>query len=87
MADMSLSLFYRKFKTVTALSPLQYQKQARLHEARRKMLVEHESAAQVAFSIGYESAPQFSREYTRLFGAPPAREVKKMHEEMLVSGI
>ncbi|WP_404339704.1 AraC family transcriptional regulator N-terminal domain-containing protein [Pseudoalteromonas mariniglutinosa] len=84
MAEMSLSVFYRKFKTVTALSPLQYQKQVRLYEARRKMLIEHESAARAAFSVGYESTSQFSREYTRLFGAPPAREIKKMREKIAV---
>lgn len=84
MANMSLSVFYRKFKTVTGLSPLQYQKQLRLHEARRKMLIEHMSAARAGFSVGYESASQFSREYTRLFGAPPAREIKKILNEMLI---
>jgi len=74
MAGMSLSVFYRRFKAVTGITPLQYQKNIRLHEARRRMLSEGQTAAAAGFSVGYESAPQFSREYKRLFGYPPGQD-------------
>jgi AraC-like DNA-binding protein len=74
-AQMSLSGFHQHFKTVTGLSPLQYQKQLRLQEARRLMLGEGLDAATAAFRVGYESPSQFSREYRRLFGTPPRRDV------------
>lgn len=73
VAGMSVSAFHRRFKAVTGLSPLQYQKHVRLHEARRRILAANEKAASVAFAVGYESASQFSREYKRLFGEPPRR--------------
>ena len=72
---MSPSAFHLRFKGVTALSPLQYQKRLRLLEARRLMLGEGLEAAEAAFRVGYESPSQFSREYRRLFGAPPRRDV------------
>ena len=65
---------------MTALSPLQFQKQLRLHEARRLMLGEHLDAATAAFNVGYESPSQFSREYTRFFGAPPLRDITKLRQ-------
>ena len=74
-ARMSLSGFHQHFKAVTGLSPLQYQKQLRLQEARRLMLGEGLDAAEAAFRVGYESPSQFSREYRRMFGAPPRRDV------------
>ncbi|UXN74770.1 AraC family transcriptional regulator [Devosia sp. A8/3-2] len=74
VAGMSLSVFHRRFKAVTGLSPLQYQKHIRLHEARRRLVADHREAAIVAYAVGYESASQFSREYKRLFGAPPCRD-------------
>jgi len=74
-AQMSLSGFHQHFKAVTGLSPLQYQKQLRLQEARRLMLGEGLDAASAAFRVGYESPSQFSREYRRLFGEPPRRDV------------
>lgn len=70
---MSVSSLHHHFKTVTAMSPLQFQKQVRLHEARRLMLLERLDATSAAHRVGYESASQFSREYRRLFGAPPRR--------------
>jgi AraC-like DNA-binding protein len=76
VAGMSVSVFHRRFKAVNGLSPLQYQKQVRLHDARRRLLSEHAEAATVAYAVGYESASQFSREYKRLFGAPPRRDVE-----------
>lgn len=78
IAGMSASVFHKHFKEVTALSPIQYQKQIRLHEARRQLSRAPVDAASVAFSIGYESASQFSREYKRLFGASPAQDAKQL---------
>jgi AraC-like DNA-binding protein len=72
---MSPSAFHLHFKGVTALSPLQYQKRLRLQEARRLMLGDGLDAAEAAFRVGYESPSQFSREYRRLFGAPPRQDV------------
>lgn len=74
-AGMSPSAFHRKFKAVTSMTPLQYQKQLRLLEARRLMVAEAANVETAAFSVGYESASQFSREYTRMFGTPPRRDV------------
>lgn len=75
---MSTSALHHGFKTVTAMSPLQYQKQLRLHEARRLMLRDGLEAAAAAHRVGYESPSQFSREYKRLFGAPPRTEVAQL---------
>jgi transcriptional regulator GlxA family with amidase domain len=72
---MGPSALHLHFKNITAMSPLQYQKQLRLQEARRLMLGEGLDAAQAAFRVGYESPSQFSREYRRLFGAPPRQDV------------
>ena len=77
MVGMSVSVFYSRFKTVAAVSPLQYQKYIRLHEARSQMIANHTGAAEVAFAVGYESPSQFSREYKRLFGAPPGRDAEQ----------
>ncbi|HEY6943374.1 AraC family transcriptional regulator [Dokdonella sp.] len=74
-AHMSASSLHQRFRAATATTPLQYQKQLRLQEARRLMLVEGLEAAAAAHRVGYESPSQFSREYRRLFGAPPRREV------------
>jgi AraC-like DNA-binding protein len=78
IASMSVSSFHRHFKAVTGLSPLAYHKQMRLQEARRRLLVEPGAVASVAFSVGYESASQFSREYARQFGMPPARDAARL---------
>ena len=67
---MSVSGFHQHFKAVTSLSPLQFQKQLRLQEARRLMLAENLDAARAGFRVGYEDASQFNREYKRLFGGP-----------------
>jgi AraC-like DNA-binding protein len=72
---LSPSALHQHFKSVTAMSPLQYQKQLRLHEARRLMLSDHLDAAEASFRVGYESPSQFSREYRRLFGAPPRQDI------------
>jgi AraC-like DNA-binding protein len=78
---MSLSAFHLHFKGLTAMSPLQYQKRLRLQEARRRMLGEGLDAAQTAFRVGYESPSQFGREYRRMFGAPPRRDVAALRVE------
>jgi AraC-like DNA-binding protein len=74
VAGMSPSSFHSHFKAITSLSPLQFQKQLRLIEARRLMLAEGSSASHAAYAVGYESVPQFTREYARMFGLPPARD-------------
>jgi transcriptional regulator GlxA family with amidase domain len=76
MANMSSSAFHLHFRRVTNMSPLQYQKQIRLQEARRILSIETIDAASVAFRVGYESPSQFSREYRRLFGQPPMRDME-----------
>lgn len=73
--NMSTSTFHHHFRTLTAMSPLQYQKMLRLNEARRLMLTERLDATSAAFQVGYESPSQFSREYGRLFGQPPLRDI------------
>lgn len=75
-AGMSPSSFHRHFRAVTSLSPLQFQKQLRLIEARRLMVAEDASASRAAFTVGYESVPQFTREYGRMFGLPPVRDAE-----------
>lgn len=76
--NMSTSTFHHHFRTLTAMSPLQYQKMLRLNEARRLMLSERLDATSAAFNVGYESASQFSREYSRLFGTPPLRDITNL---------
>ena len=75
---MSPSGFHEHFKAVTAMSPLQFQKQLRLQEARRLLLGEDMDAATVAYRVGYDDASHFSREYKRLFGQPPMRDVERL---------
>lgn len=77
-ANMSIASFHRHFKKVTSMSPLQYQKQLRLLEARRLMLAENADAANAAYQVGYESPSQFSREYSRMFGAPPIKDIERL---------
>ncbi|MEA2563434.1 MAG: hypothetical protein QOH06_4938 [Acidobacteriota bacterium] len=77
---MSVSGFHHHFKAVTAMSPLQFQKQLRLQEARRIMLGENLDTASAGYRVGYDDASQFSREYKRLFGQPPVRDVERLRE-------
>jgi transcriptional regulator GlxA family with amidase domain len=77
LAGMSAASFHRHFRSATAMSPLQYQKNLRLQEAR-KLLMADQDAARAGYAVGYESASQFSREYARLFGAPPARDAGRL---------
>lgn len=82
MAAFSVSAFHRHFKAVTALSPLQYQKRLRLLHARSQLISGQGSVTSIAFSVGYESPNQFSREYARLFGLPPSRDLVKATREL-----
>jgi transcriptional regulator GlxA family with amidase domain len=83
-AAMSVSAFHRHFKAVTTLSPLQYQKRVRLLTARTLMVASARSVTAAAFEVGYESATQFSRDYVRVFGLPPARDAARILREMRV---
>ncbi|MBI41853.1 MAG: AraC family transcriptional regulator [Leptospiraceae bacterium] len=96
MADMSPSAYYENFKKFTALSPIQFQKQLRLQEARKLLATETEDVTSVAYAVGYESPSQFSRDYSRHFGSPPSKDLKNLrngleraaaiHSEMETSG-
>ncbi|WP_320189035.1 AraC family transcriptional regulator N-terminal domain-containing protein (plasmid) [Agrobacterium rosae] len=77
IAGMSVATFHRHFRAATAMSPLQYQKTLRLQEARRLLLADTDTTS-AAFAVGYESASQFSREYSRMFGTPPARDAGRL---------
>lgn len=78
---MSASSFHQRFKAVTMMSPLQYQKVLRLHEARRLMLFQHVDASRACQRVGYLSASQFSREYARFFGSAPTKDIVRLREE------
>lgn len=78
VACMGVSTLHHHFRALTSMSPLQYQKQLRLHEARRRMLMDGLDAARAAFEVGYESASQFNREYSRFFGQSPMRDVRAL---------
>lgn len=81
-ANMGVSTYHQHFRQMTNLSPLQYQKQLRLQEARRLMLTQNIDAATAAYEVGYQSPSQFSREYSRLFDAPPASDIINLRERM-----
>lgn len=81
IANMSVASLHRHFKEVTAMSPIQFQKQLRLQEARGLLLAKSADAADVAFQVGYESPSQFSREYSRMFGLPPIEDVKRLRTQ------
>ena len=78
LAGMGVSTLHHHFRALTAMSPLQYQKQLRLHAARERMLIGGLDAASAAFEVGYESASQFNREYSRFFGQPPMRDIRTL---------
>jgi AraC-like DNA-binding protein len=78
IAGMGVSTLHHHFRTLTAMSPLQYQKQLRLQAARGRMLIDGLDAASAAFEVGYESASQFNREYSRFFGQPPIRDIRAL---------
>jgi AraC-like DNA-binding protein len=78
IAQMSTSALHLQFKALTSLTPLQYQRQLRLLEARRLMISSAVNVEAACFEVGFESPSQFSREYARMFGAPPKRDAKQM---------
>jgi len=84
-AGMSPSAFHQHFRAVTSLSPLQFQKHLRLVEARRLMLSEGKNASNAAFDVGYESVSHFNREYSRMFGQPPVRDIKLARSRALAA--
>jgi AraC-like DNA-binding protein len=90
MAGMSRSTLHHHFRGLTAMSPLQFQKQLRLHTSRQKMLTEELDAASAAFEVGYEGPSQFNREYKRVFGKPPCAMCRHCerpcHREIITSG-
>ena len=85
VAQMGVSTFHHHFRSLTAMSPLQYQKRLRLHLARVRMVTGGLDAASAAFEVGYESASQFNREYSRFFGQPPMRDIKALRDGKVVS--
>ncbi len=84
IAGMGVSTLHHHFRVLTHMSPLQYQKQLRLQAARGRMLIDGIDASSVAFEVGYESVSQFNREYSRFFGQPPMRDIKKLRDEKVV---
>jgi AraC-like DNA-binding protein len=85
LVNMSVSSFHEHFKSITSMSPLQYQKALRLQEARRLMLSTMMDAGAASQRVGYLSASQFSREYSRFFGSSPTRDVAKLRQETRLS--
>ena len=83
MINLSTSALHHRFKSVTAMSPLQYQKQLRLQEARRLLLSENSDVSSIGYKMGYESPSQFSREYSRLFGASPSKDIARLRAQEL----
>lgn len=86
LAGMSSATFHRHFKAATGMTPVQFQKSLRLQEARRLLLAEGRDVARIGFAIGYDSPSQFSREYRRMFGAPPGRNLAQMRREVAQAG-
>jgi AraC-like DNA-binding protein len=85
VARMGVSTLHHQFRSLTAMSPLQYQKQLRLHVARERMINDGMDAASAAFEVGYESPSQFNREYSRFFGKPPMRDVKARRTDQVAA--
>jgi AraC-like DNA-binding protein len=85
LVSMSVSAFHRHFKSVTAMSPIQFQKRIRLLQARQLLISQSVSASAVAYEVGYESASQFTREYARFFGQPPARDAAQIRQSIGVA--
>jgi AraC-like DNA-binding protein len=85
VAHMGVSTLHHQFRALTAMSPLQFQKQLRLQSARQRMLMDGLDATSAAYEVGYESISQFSREYSRLFGQPPMRDIKALRDSKVVA--
>jgi transcriptional regulator GlxA family with amidase domain len=80
LATMSVSSFHRHFRAVTSMTPIQYQKEIRLHEARARLLADPGDVTGVGYAVGYDSPSQFSREYRRRFGVSPSRDARALHD-------
>jgi AraC-like DNA-binding protein len=87
LATMSVSSFHRQFRAVTSMTPIQFQKEIRLHEARARLLAEPGDVTGVGFAVGYDSPSQFSREYRRMFGVPPSRDALALREAAALPSI
>jgi AraC-like DNA-binding protein len=87
LATMSVSSFHRHFRAVTSMTPIQYQKEIRLREARARLIAEPGDVAGVGFAVGYDSPSQFSREYRRMFGVPPSRDALALREAAALPSI
>jgi AraC-like DNA-binding protein len=87
LAAMSVSSFHRHFRAVTSMTPIQFQKQIRMHEARTRLLAEPGDVTGVGFAVGYDSPSQFSREYRRMFGVPPSRDAVALREAAVAPSI
>lgn len=85
IAHVGVSTLHHQFRALTSMSPLQYQKTLRLHAARKRMLVGGLDATSAAYEVGYESVSQFNREYSRLFGEPPIRDIKALRDSKVVA--
>ena len=84
-AEMGISTLHHHFRTLTGMSPLQYQKRLRLHMARERLLQTDQDVATTAYAVGYESLSQFTREYNRLFGRPPRRDIEALRERLMIA--
>jgi AraC-like DNA-binding protein len=84
VARMGVSTLHHQFRALTAMSPLQYQKQLRLQTARQRMLMDGMDATSAAYEVGYESVSQFNREYSRFFGQPPMRDIRALRDGKVV---
>ena len=87
LATMSVSSFHRHFRAVTSMSPIQFQKEIRLHEARTRLLAEPSDVTGVGYAVGYDSPSQFSREYRRMFGVPPSRDARALRDAAALTRI
>jgi AraC-like DNA-binding protein len=87
LATMSVSSFHRHFRAVTSMSPIQFQKEIRLHEARARLLAEPGDVTGVGYAVGYDSPSQFSREYRRMFGVPPSRDARALHDAAALTSV
>ena len=87
LATMSVSSFHRHVRAVTSMTPIQFQTQIRLHEARARLLAEPWDVTAIGFAVGYDSPSQFSREYRRMFGVPPSRDALALRDAALLPSI
>jgi AraC-like DNA-binding protein len=87
LATMSVSSFHRHFRAVTSMSPIQFQKEIRLHEARARLLAKPSDVTGVGYAVGYDSPSQFSREYRRMFGVPPSRDARALRDAAVLTSL